>query len=354
MKRYAFCVLAALIASAGCEVTEPLPDGPPSGQGAFVNLSVQMQYSPTQTRSGQEDTISGGFILEFDSDGTLLESMPFYGGDIPEMQVRKYQQMEIYIVANPTVDLSGISNKEELLSTAAWYSFNQADRLEMTGHFSGTFVNDTTVNVNMERMMSKITLDVIAFRLSSSSKYTGVYLRQIYMERTPSTCRYDYSLPGDFLNADAQGISIGNCPRYTFSVNEYSQGEYHVREYDHPQSLYCFPNESGIRDERNKIAVSYRLVYQVPGYDAITGEPVVITRYDDACVHLVLPPMRPNTVYELERLTVTGARYGTVYLNTRGQEPEETETCLFRMTDLTSGEYLGTAEGEVEYVMLDS
>ena len=354
MKRYAFCVLAALIASAGCEVTDPLPDVSPSGQGAFVNLSVQMQYSPAQTRSGQEDTISGGFILEFDSDGTLLENMPFYGGYVPEMQVRKYQQMDIYIVANPTTDLSCISTKEELLSAVAWYSLNKADRLEMTGYVSGTFMNDTTVNVNMERMVSKITMDVIAFRLSTSSKYTGVYLKQIYMERTPSTCRYDYSFSGNFVNADTEGIGIGNCPRYRFSVNEYSQGEYNVREYDHPQSLYCFPNESEIRDERNKIAVSYRLTYQIAGFDANIGEPVLLTRYDDACVHLVLPPMRPNTVYELERLTVTGARYGTVYLNTRSQEPEEAETCLFRMTDLTSGEYLGTVEGEVEYEMLDS
>ena len=354
MRRYALCVLAALLLVAGCEVTEPLPDGPPSGQGAFVNLTLQMQYRPPQTRSGQEDTISGGVVLEFDSGGTLLERVDFYGGRLPAIQVRRYQQMEIYIVANNTADLSGICTKEEFLSMQAVYSSNRADRLEMTGHFTGTFDNDSTVCVNMERIVSKITVDAIAFRLSSSSKYTGVHLSKAYMERTPATCCYDYSLHGDFLDANTQGISIGNCPRYTYAVNEYTQGEYRVREYDRPQSLYCFPNDSNVRDERNKLAVSYRLVYQVAGTDAFTGEPVVLTRYDDACVHLVLPPMRHNTAYELERLTITGARNGTVYLNTRSPEPEETGTCLFRMTDMTSGEYLGTVKGEVEYEMPDS
>ena len=353
MKRYALCILAALMAFAGCEVAEPLPDGSPSGQGTSVNLSLQLQYSPLQTRSGQEDAIYGGFILEFDSDGTLLESLRFYGDYLPKVQVRKYQQMEIYIVANPTTDLSGVSSKDEFLSMQAVYSSNRADKLEMTGHLTGSFDNDSTLLVSMERMVSKITVDAMAFRVSGSSKYTGVHLTQAYMERTPATCCYDYSLPGDFLNAYTQGISIGNCPRYTYSVKEYTQGEYKVWEYDRQQSLYCYPNESNVRDERNKLAVSYRLVYQITGIDSFTGETIILTRYDDASVHLVLPKLRPNTVYELERLTITGARYGTVYLNTKSPESEEIETCLFRMTDLTSGEYLGTVEGEVEYEMLD-
>ena len=319
-----------------------------------MNLTLQMQYSPPITRSGQEDTVSGGFILEFDPEGTLLESVRFYGDYLPGIQVRRYQHTDIVVVANPTADLSGVASKDEFLSMQASYSSNRADRLEMTGQASGTFDNDSTIEVLMERMVSKITVDALAFRVEGSSKYTGVHLRQAYMERTPATCRYDFSLPGDFLDACAQGISIGNCPTYTGSVNKYTQGEYRVWEYDRPQSLYCFPNESQVRDERNKLAVSYRLVYQVPGVDAFTGEPIVLIRYDDACVHLVLPPMRPNTVYELERLTITGARYKTVYLETRSAGSEkEPETCLFRMTDMTSGEYLGIAEGEVEYEIQD-
>ena len=62
----------------------------------------------------------------------------------------------------------------------------------------------------------------------------------------------------------------------------------------------------------------------------------------------------PNTVYELERLTVTGARYKTVYLETKSSGPEGYAVCSFRMTDMTSGEYLGTVEGEVYHEIQDS
>ena len=354
MNRYALCVLTALIVSAGCEVTEPLADSPPSGEDSFVNLQLQMQSFPVGTRAGQEEAISDGFILEFDGGGELLECVYFTGESLPVLQVRRYQQMDIYIVANPSVDLSGITTKQELLSAKSVYSSSNTDKFEMTGFVSGVFYNDSVVSVRMERMLSKITLDAFTIRVNKSEKYTRANFTLANMERTPSKCRYDYSTPEDFVNAYTQRIGLGYYTSYPISVSKYTQGDYTLWEYNYPQSVYCFPNDSESNSSKNRLAVSYKLAYSYTGIDAATGETVLMSHTDEGTIHLYLPPLLPNTEYELERLTVTGYRNRNVYLNTKSEGEDEAATCLFRMTDMTSGEYLGYVEGEVEYEKVDS
>ena len=110
MRQHAILILAALNVIAGCDAAGPLSDAPPLGGADLVNVQLQMQSSPPGTRAGQEETISDGFILEFDGGGELLECVYFTGESLPVLQIRKYQQTEIFIVANPTADLSGIAS----------------------------------------------------------------------------------------------------------------------------------------------------------------------------------------------------------------------------------------------------
>ena len=361
MKKVLLSSLLLLVVSAGCEVSETYSTGDAREEGAQVNLRIELQCSPPSTRAlfddsdaELEDAIQDGVILEFNQDGELLEMVTFSDGDLPLLQVRRYQQTDIYIVANPTVDLTGISSKEEFLSTRSEYAYNSEGRLEMTGHVSGIFDTDATVSVAMQRTVAKITLDALVLKVSKQKiNYTGAHHRQTFMEKTPATCGYDLSMAEDFLNAYNQNIGIGYYNSYP-TVNKYSQGEYLICEYNYPKSIYCYPNDSEDGAKRNKVAVSYRLIYTVNAIDAATGEPIVLTRYDDNTVHMVLPQLRPNTKYELEKLTITGANNRTVYLSTRSGEEEESLTCCFKMTDMTSGEYLGVVEGEVEYEMQDS
>ncbi|MBP5538044.1 MAG: hypothetical protein J6X64_06910 [Bacteroidales bacterium] len=354
MNRYVLCVLTALIVSAGCEVAEPFADSPPSGEDSFVNLQLQMQSLPVGTRAGQEETISDGFILEFDGGGELMECVYFTGESLPVLQVRKYQQMDIYIVANPSVDLSGITTKQEFLSAKSVYSSSNTDKFEMTGFVSGVFYDDSVVSVRMERMLSKITLDAFTIRVNKSEKYTRANFTLANMERTPSSCRYDFYSPETFLNAYTQRIGIGYYNSYPISVRKYDQGDYTVWEYNYPRSVYCFPNDSESNSLKNRLAVSYKLAYSYTGIDAATGETVLMSHTDEGKIHLYLPPLLPNTEYELERLTVTGYRNRSVYLNTKSEGEGEAGICLFRMTDMTTGENLGFAEGEVEYETIDS
>ena len=354
MKRFVLWTLAVLTITAGCEIAEPLPDVPSSGEEAYVSVKLQMSSGPALTRAGQEDAIWDGIILEFDPDGGLLERMYFSGNTPPALQVRKYQQTDIYIVANPTVNLWGVSTKQEFLAAQSEYKSNSSGKLEMTGSFSGKFNADTTVHVLLNRTVAKICVDAIVFKIASTVyDYTGINMSRGYMEKTPATCGYDLSLSDSFVDAYEQRIGIGYVSGYTSSPRHYTQGEYKVWEYNYPWEVYCYPNEASDSGQRNKLAISYRLNYKFSGIDNFTGEPIVLYRYEDACVHLVLPPMRPNTVYELEKLTLVGARYKTVLLGTRSGQ-EESLTCSFRMTDMTSGEYLGTVEGEVEYEEQDS
>lgn len=362
MKKIFSVLLPILTISAGCQVTEPFPAARLSAEEARVNLRIEMQCSPPATRMGREgleeepeNAIMDGIILEFNQDGELLETVTFSGTALPVLPVRRYQQTEIYIVANPTVDLSGVSSKEEYLQAQSEYRVNSSGRFEMTGHLSGVFDTDATVSVAMERTVAKITMDALVIRVTTNKiNYTGAHLRRAFIEKTPATCGYDHTPSGNYLNAYEQGIGIGFFTSYPVAARKYTQGEYKVWEFDCPMSVYCYPNDSEDGNKRNRFAVSYRLVYTVPGIDAATGEPIVLTRYDDNTVHLVLPPVRHNTSYELERLTITGANNRTVYLGTRSGQEEESITCSFRMMDMTSGEYLGTVEGEVEYEMEES
>lgn len=360
MKWNVVLIVAALIMSAGCDPTGPLPDASPSGEVAYVNLSLDLQSGPPYTRAltdvsalGGDGSIKDGVILEFDPEGLLLEMIHFSGSVPPKIRVRRHQQTEIYIVANPTVDLSGIASLTDFLSMESDYKANTLDRMEMTGHLKDTFSSDAVVNIQMKRMLSKIQVDDMTFKSTPGwPDYTGIHFTRAYLEKTPVTCAYDFSLPGGFIDAYDKRVSIGYTSNYSSSVHQYTQGGTKVWEYETPWAVYCYPNASDNQNERNVLAVSYRLVYLVTGVDGMTGEPVVQPRYEDACVHLVLPPLLPNTLYELERLTLNGARYKTVYLSTRSADDELSE-CSFRMTDMTSGEYLGSVQGEVEYEIQD-
>ena len=361
MKGNALLIVAVLILAAGCDPTGPLPDTSQSGKGAYVSLCLDLQSGPPDTRalsdlhaSGGDGVITDGVILEFDPEGLLLEMVHFTGSVPPKIQVRRYQQTEIYIVANPTVDLSGIASLADFLSMQSDYKVNTLDRMEMTGHLKDTFISDAVVDIQMKRMLSKIQVDDMTFKSTPGwPDYTGIHFTRAYLEKTPVSCAYDLSLPGSFIDAYDKRVSIGYTSNYSSSVHQYTQGGTKVWEYETPWAVYCYPNASDNQNERNVLAVSYRLVYLVTGVDGMTGEPVVQPRYDDACVHLVLPPLQPNTMYELEKLTLNGARYKTVYLGTRSADDDELSECSFRMTDMTSGEYLGSVQGEVEYEIQD-
>ena len=353
-------MLPVLVLTAGCDLTEPFSAGDAFAEEARVSLKLELQCSPPSTRAFNDpaawpdDVVEDGVILQFDDYGELLEMVSFTGDDLPEIQVRRYQQTDIYIVANPTVDLSGVSSKEDFLSSQSEYGSNSAGRLEMTGYVSGVFNTDETVNVSMERMLAKITVDDLVFKVASTLyDYTGAHLTRGYMERTPKTCSYSLTPSTAFINAYTQGVDLGIFPNYHGQILKYTQGAYKVWEYGSPQSVYCYPNASEDRIRRNRLAVSYRLVYLVPAVDGETGEEITLTRYDDNCVHLVLPQLRPNTEYELERLTIIGAKNNTVYLGTRSGTEELPVKCSFRMRDMTSGELIGNVEGEVEYEYQD-
>lgn len=351
MKRFALLIIWLCALLGGCDALDTLQESP-QGDG-FIELELVPQYGPPGTRAGgqpgPDDKIWDGVILEFDGAGTLLEMQPFSGEDLPAIRVRKHQELSIYVIVNPTRDFRGVSTLEGFLSTQSDYKSNTLERMEMLGHFEGSFSADSRVTVNMLRMLAKIQVDRMVFRIASSNtNYTGIYFTRGYMEKTPASCGYDLSLPGNFVNSYSMNIAIG-CNDYSGKSNHYMQGEYKVWEYNYPWSVYCYPNDSEDREQRNRLAVSYRLLYLVPGTDSETGESVVIPRYNDACFHIVLPPLRPNTIYELEELKLNGARNGTVYLKSGDGLQEDQSTCVFRMTDLTSGEFLGLEEGEVCY-----
>ena len=88
---------------------------------------------------GPDDTVLNGVVLEFDAAGTLLEMQPFSEGYMPVLKVRKHQELNIYVVANPTVDFRSVSTLEEFLSMQSQYKSNSQGRLEMLGHFQGSF-----------------------------------------------------------------------------------------------------------------------------------------------------------------------------------------------------------------------
>lgn len=355
MKRIVLIIIWLCAILWGCDVSGPLPRS--TEDGDIVRLELIPQYGRPDTRSGHhpdpdppepQDFIRDGLILEFNGAGHLMERLAFEGDQPPAIQVRKNQETHIYVVANPTVDLSGINTFSEFLSFRSSYAAMARDRLEMTGRITGTFTSDAQVNVQMERMVSGIRVGGMSVKIYRDEKYTSVQFTRANMEKTPATCGYDLSLTGDYVNAYNKGIEAGYVSSFG-SIDKSVQGDWTAFDFNTPWWVYCYPNPSEVQEERNVLAISYRLGYIVTGTDSETGDTVYMQRWDDSVVRLVLPPLRPNTVYELEKLTLYGFKYRTVYLKSGGDMVNEPLKCVFRMTDMTSGEYLGSEEGEVLY-----
>ena len=355
MKRFLIMIIWLSALLWGCDVFGPLPES--QEEGDIVIVELVPQYGRAGTRAGHypdpdppepQDIIRDGLILEFNGAGNLIERLAFDGDQPPAIQVRKNQETDIYVIANPTVDLSGINTLSEFLSKRSSYASISRDRLEMTGRITGTFTSDAQVNVQMERMVSKIRIGGMSVKVSRDEKYTSAQFTRANMEKTPATCGYDLSLAGDFINAYSKSIEAGYVSSFGH-IERSVQGDWTVWDFNTPWRVYCYPNSTEDQSKRNILALSYRLGYIVTGTDASTGETVYMQMWDDSYLRLVMPPLRPNTAYELERLTLNGQRNRTVYLKSGGDREEEPLKCVFRMTDMTSGEYLGEEEGEVRY-----
>ena len=349
MKRFALLIMSLGAVLGGCDALEP--PGPAPGEGAAASLRLVLQGGPPGSRAGEADpdaAVHNGCILEFNAAGNLLDYIPFSGGEPPVLEVPRNQLVELFIVANPTRDLSQVVSKAAFMEIQSDYAANSPGCLEMTGRYSGTIRSDTTLNVALQRCCAKVTVDAMVFKVASTRyDYVGARLVRGYMEKTPAGCTYVQMAPGELINAYSAGAGIGYEASYNSSSVKYTQGDYKVWEYNTPWTVYCYPNASEDPAARNTLAVYYRLDYRVTGIDASTGETVVMHLYNNACVHICLPAVMPNTIYELERLTIDGLSSNTVYLGTKGGS--EIPECVFRMTDMTSGEYLGEVKGEVRY-----
>lgn len=334
----------------GCGALEP--PGPPSGEEAPAMLGLELQCGPPGTRAGEpgpEYAIHGGCVLEFNSAGERLEYLAFTGEEPPQIPVPRNQQVEIYVVANPTCDLSEVSSKAELEQMRSDYTANTAGNLEMIGRYSGRISSDSTVNVSLERICAKIQVSKMVFKVASTRyEFTDADLNMAYMEKTPKDCSYLQKVPGELMDTNTDRVDIGYIKRLLKNETRYEQGEYKVWEYDDPWCVYCYPNASTDRQKRNVFYVAYRFRYKTSWIDAATGRQEIVFLYENAFARFYMPPMMPNTLYELEKVVIDGTLNKSVDLDTKGGSGEAVE-CVFRMTDMTSGEYLGELKGEVRY-----
>ena len=350
MRRLALLTACLGALLGGCDALEP--PGPHCMEESSAVLELVLQCGPPGTRAGEADpdaAVNGGCVLEFNAAGELLEYLAFTGDNPPKIPVPKDQQVEIYIVANPTCDLSQVGSKTELEQMKSDYTANTEGNLEMMGRFSGRIRSDSTVKVTLERFCAKIQVSTMVFKVASTLyEYTGANLNMAYMQKTPRECTYLQKNPGELMDAYSEQVGIGYMKRYLLNGTTYDQGQYKVWEFNDPWSVYCYPNASAERNKRNELTASYRFRYKSGWIDSETGEHQDILRYEDVLAHFYLSPIMPNTLYELERVVIDGTLNKSVSLDTKGGEEEPVE-CVFRMKDMTSGEYLGEVKGEVRY-----
>lgn len=341
-------VLLALVSSCA-----KLPVGQDAGGvlDEFVSITLNISDSPDGTKANPgwgEPRIRDLYILEFDSKGyNVYCGHCRYDGN-PTIPALKNQKVKIYVVANSTNDLSEISTESEYLNTKMSYTELNAAYPEMTGSIEGIFSSSANANVELQRMCSRIQVDTISFRINDSRyDFNQLFFDGAYIERMPSECSYGLVPSGISVDA-SDGLFPAGCYMSQNTPDAYyMDGDWKVWEYDHPWSVYALPNDASGIDQRSELALEYEAHYRVGQYS--NGEYEIVTKILHNALHFILPPLSPNSIYELEKIVVNQPKTTTVDLS-----PIAEQSCMFIVRDVASGKVLGHEKGILRYEISDT
>lgn len=223
-----------------------------SAEERSIRLSVSVNSGITKTTvaaAQTEKAINTVQILVFNSDGSLST---YYSGTSPDdISLRMPAgNKEIYALANAP-SLSSITNRSQLEN----YNFNLADNsisggFVMSGNASCDLTQrDTTLNIGVKRLVSRISLDRVEFNLPAA--YTSAQVEYAFLSNVVSVLNIAGNSAHSMINVkglstDNQIIDSGahaaSCPELTFASLEEQVANHDSMQGGDQGRLYCYRN----------------------------------------------------------------------------------------------------------------
>ena len=255
-----------------------------------VKVTVNIKGAPvtrsTSIGSGNEDKITDYQIFVFDASSGAVES---YAKDTATLNVSTGSKDFVAMINCPE-NLKNVGTKADLMAKTSLLKNNSSDHFEMIGSKRVTIEGDTKVDLEVERMVSKVVIEKIttaftsAYLASQTFTINGIYLTNVVANN-------NYS-----LNLDANSIEWFNQLKVdTTDSNEakaLTQDTGMTAEAPHSttHSFYCYPNSCTDDSTAAEWAPRHtRLVIDTTlGYYTIK-----------------LPVLERNKIYTVKKLNIT-------------------------------------------------
>lgn len=281
-----FMMAATLIAAAACNQIQTSEDeketaGEKDRVTVTVNVSGGASTRATGITEANETALSDTQIFVFDSSGKI-ES---YVKGSNTLNVSTGKKTFVAMVNCPE-SLKSVSTKTELMESACLLENNYADHFEMVGETSQNITAKTTVNLTVERLVSKVVIEKVTTAFTSSYLAGQTFtINGIYLTNVVSKNNYNMAATSlEWVNK-LKVDSANPAKKVTQDTGLTGTVPYTTRH-----SFYCFPN--ACTDDATTATWSERHTRLV--VDTTLGYYTV-----------KLPVLQRNRVYTIKELTIT-------------------------------------------------
>lgn len=286
-------VLASFAFLAGCTVKEDAPSGNPA---VTFTAGVPGATKSVGTPAGENSVSSLDILVFRSSDGSYVNSGRTSGTTL-QLTLEK-GGMDCYAVVNATQDLGSVRTSSELEAMLSQLSANSPSGMEMVGKKSATFDGDASVEIDVNRTMSRVVLKGISVAFASEAhRASSLEVKAIYLVNVNPYQAYSLAPSAapasDWYNRKGRV----SCAADALIAEQYSRTMADGDSDGTQHYFYAAPNptESDPQGGDGFSARHTRLVIEAE----LDGE---------TCYYpITLPVMQNNHSYEIEGLTVTGA-----------------------------------------------
>ncbi len=207
-----------------------------------VKVTVNIKGAPvtrsTSIGSENEDEITDYQIFVFDASSGAIES---YVKDANTLNVSTGAKDFVAMINCPE-DLKKVGTKADLMAKTSLLKNNSSDHFEMIGSKRVTIEGDTKVELEVERMVSKVVIESVTTAFTSTYLASQTFtIKGIYLTNVVANNNYS-------LNLDANSIVWFNKLKVdTTDSNEakaltQDTGMTDKVPYSTAHSFYCYPN----------------------------------------------------------------------------------------------------------------
>lgn len=248
MKKVYFAAAAAAIMTASCNNLSNINTETPVSERAKITVNI---YGATSTKASagvsaeNESAVSDLQLFVFDSSGKI-ESYQKSQSRTFSLNVSTGNKDFIALANCP--DLGSVATKDELLQTVSRLENNGLAHFEMAGQKSGSISGKTTVNIEVKRLVAKVSIDRITASFTSpylaslEFKVLGIYLTNVVSTN-------NYAMTAGTFNWLNKLSRDDSSPAAALTQDSINQVITSASPYTASHTFYCYPNPTSSDSE---------------------------------------------------------------------------------------------------------